>query len=743
MLENNSYYKPTNDTAIDMQWEYGARGYLQKGSLLVSIVGLAMFALYGVNESESLYLYLGLGFMILPMVFLWFQKILSAPLQIFASALNTVSVFIIALCYLGHMHEGMELLGWISFGISGVLILMSRAWTLLAYIARILVGGLFIVSGMIKANDPEGFAFKLHDYFQEDALNLESWNDYAIYMAIIIAVGEIVLGFAAIVGGKMRVTAWTLLIMILSFTGLTYYTGSCLDTQKDYNDIAAVMSSADNSLTANAPEKLLEAEIKYDYLKKALNDIGGDYQDSLSTGYDEKLALASQITTELEKIEAMNLDSASKANKMAAVIQTHLGKSETLVQMHELPPFWRQCVDDCGCFGDALKGSVGRSLKPWESFAKDAVLLYFVLLLFALQGRIKLNTPKEDMFLVLSSLVVVTFLCIVFDNWYFPLIFSILLFIVYVFLKRMKLGKIGVEWSYAIIVTLASLGVSLYTYSYLPMKDYRPYSVGSNLVEKFSDGIEPDIEKTFVCIDRETKEKVEISQDEYMANWKEVGQKYIIITSFDKEISAGRNNSISDFQPVAKYGDLPHYMKNDGQLTSGLFDPSVNPKYMVLYMEEYDQNDTVLLEDYQRDKEEYYPDSVYTQVGEYQKQPSASTDIQLKDYILSKDVVLLVVARELDKVREGAMADLVSLTDAAMAEEIPTICLTASGQEMRQELRDNYSFNAMFATADGTELKIVVRSNPGVVLVSNGVVMGKWSSRSIPSLGEIKNSLSK
>jgi hypothetical protein len=29
-------------------------------------------------------------------------------------------------------------------------------------------------------------------------------------------------------------------------------------------------------------------------------------------------------------------------------------------------------VKDCGCFGDALK------LKPWESFMKDVVLLFFI-----------------------------------------------------------------------------------------------------------------------------------------------------------------------------------------------------------------------------------------------------------------------------------------------------------------------------------------------------------------------------
>jgi uncharacterized membrane protein YphA (DoxX/SURF4 family) len=39
-------------------------------------------------------------------------------------------------------------------------------------IARILVGTLFVVSGLIKANDALGFMYKLEEYFEPGALNL-------------------------------------------------------------------------------------------------------------------------------------------------------------------------------------------------------------------------------------------------------------------------------------------------------------------------------------------------------------------------------------------------------------------------------------------------------------------------------------------------------------------------------------------------------------------------------------------
>ena len=43
---------------------------------------------------------------------------------------------------------------------------------------------------------------------------------------------------------------------------------------------------------------------------------------------------------------------------------------------------------------------------------------------------------------------------------------------------------------------------------------------------------------------------------------------------------------------------------------------------------------------------------------------------------------------------------------------------------------------------DQTELKIVVRANPGLVLVKNGVVLEKWAGRDVPSPEELREFLS-
>ena len=93
----------------------------------------------------------------------------------------------------------------------------------LTTISRTLVGALFIVSGLIKANDAVGFSFKLHDYFVPDVLDIPFFLDYVYPLAVFICIAEILLGLAVLVGAKMRLTAFSLLLMILFFDGLTFY----------------------------------------------------------------------------------------------------------------------------------------------------------------------------------------------------------------------------------------------------------------------------------------------------------------------------------------------------------------------------------------------------------------------------------------------------------------------------------------------------------------------------------------
>ena len=159
--------------------------------------------------------------------------------------------------------------------------------------SRIFVGVLFIISGLIKLNDPVGFSYKLAEYFSEPVFNMPFLEPLALGLAIFLVILEVVLGVMLLVGYKTKMTIWSLLILIVFFTFLTFYSA--------YFDV----------------------------------------------------------------------------------------------------------VKDCGCFGDALH------LTPWESFTKDVVLLFFILILFFNQKLVKpLFQTQKTNFAVYVSVVLCAFMAV-------------------------------------------------------------------------------------------------------------------------------------------------------------------------------------------------------------------------------------------------------------------------------------------------------------------------------------------
>jgi uncharacterized membrane protein YphA (DoxX/SURF4 family) len=86
--------------------------------------------------------------------------------------------------------------------------------------SRIFVGVLFIFSGLIKANDPLGFGYKLQEYF--DVFHMSFLGGMATGIAIILCVFEIVLGALLLFGFWRKQVAGGLLAVIIFFTFLTF-----------------------------------------------------------------------------------------------------------------------------------------------------------------------------------------------------------------------------------------------------------------------------------------------------------------------------------------------------------------------------------------------------------------------------------------------------------------------------------------------------------------------------------------
>ena len=93
----------------------------------------------------------------------------------------------------------------------------------LVQISRIFVGLLFIISGLIKLNDPVGMSYKLVEYFSEPVLNLPFLTPYALAFSLLVVIAETVLGVFLLIGYQRKFTLWSLMGLIVFFTFLTFY----------------------------------------------------------------------------------------------------------------------------------------------------------------------------------------------------------------------------------------------------------------------------------------------------------------------------------------------------------------------------------------------------------------------------------------------------------------------------------------------------------------------------------------
>lgn len=94
----------------------------------------------------------------------------------------------------------------------------------------LLLGALFIFSGLIKLNDPVGTALKLEEYFEVFAEDFGRFflffKDYARTISIFLSSLEVVLGVALLLRWMLRQTMWVLLGLLIFFAFLTFYSAA-------------------------------------------------------------------------------------------------------------------------------------------------------------------------------------------------------------------------------------------------------------------------------------------------------------------------------------------------------------------------------------------------------------------------------------------------------------------------------------------------------------------------------------
>ncbi len=94
-------------------------------------------------------------------------------------------------------------------------------------ISKIIVGSLFIFSGLIKVNDPVGTAIKMEEYFQVFTDDFGSFFSIfipvALPISVLLVVLEVVIGIALLINYRPKLTIWITTVLIVFFTFLTFY----------------------------------------------------------------------------------------------------------------------------------------------------------------------------------------------------------------------------------------------------------------------------------------------------------------------------------------------------------------------------------------------------------------------------------------------------------------------------------------------------------------------------------------
>ncbi|MDX5348463.1 MAG: DoxX family protein, partial [Hymenobacteraceae bacterium] len=104
---------------------------------------------------------------------------------------------------------------------------------------------------------------------------------------------------------------------------------------------------------------------------------------------------------------------------------------------------------------------------------------------------------------------------------------------------------------------------------------------------------------------------------------------------------------------------------------------------------------------------------------------------------------LLIIVHDVHKADEDNFDRINELIHKAEAGnlQIQPMVLTSSSSQDFDIFRHEVNLAAPYYFADATVLKTMIRSNPGVMLLKNGTVVGKWSHNDTPKFEEVKELL--
>ena len=105
----------------------------------------------------------------------------------------------------------------------------------------------------------------------------------------------------------------------------------------------------------------------------------------------------------------------------------------------------------------------------------------------------------------------------------------------------------------------------------------------------------------------------------------------------------------------------------------------------------------------------------------------------ITDSLLNKKGYLfLLVAPHVEKADDSQLDLINQIYEYAEDHEYPFYALTASGEKGIESWRDMTGAEYPFCQTDEITLKTIIRSNPGLLLLKDGVIIRKWSHNNLP-----------
>lgn len=102
---------------------------------------------------------------------------------------------------------------------------------------------------------------------------------------------------------------------------------------------------------------------------------------------------------------------------------------------------------------------------------------------------------------------------------------------------------------------------------------------------------------------------------------------------------------------------------------------------------------------------------------------------------------LIIIIKNGSDLNGASMAEIRSLVNDVKENGIEPLILTSESDAEIQNIKNSYLLDIPYYFADGTVLKTISRSNPGVWLLQDGTVKGKWHYNTTPNKQEILKKL--